>query len=83
MYEIIFKQSSNNARYFNTGKIPVGHGTICGFLTPIYYLRPTESTVSGNTITFESTKVVSGGVTTEDNSYAIPLYVIGYNTNLF
>lgn len=78
-YEIVFRQNKNssNERYFTTGKIPVGHGTILDTHSNNY--RPTETTVSGNTITFENASF-SG---TTNNEYVIPVYVIAYKTNLF
>lgn len=79
MYAIIFKQSVSTLRYFNTGKIIVGHGTILGFLTSVTNWRPTGTTVSGSVITFEDGRIGN----TVDNSYLIPLYVIGYNTGTF
>ena len=76
-YEIMFRQRTTTSRMFNTGKVPVGYGTILSTYANNY--RATGTTVSGTTITFESASA-SG---TADNSYAIPVYVIGYNTNLF
>ena len=69
-YEIVFRQNKNatNERYFTTGKIPVGHGTILNAYGTSY--RPTGTSVSGNTISFESAS--------PDNNYAIPIYVKGY-----
>ncbi len=79
MYEILFKQSISTQRIMTTGKIPVGNGTILNWNANAFYFRPTTTTVSGNTITFEDGK--SGSVVAND--YTIPLYVIGYNTGLF
>lgn len=76
-YEIIFRQNKTSTRYFSTGKIPVGHGTILNAYSNNF--RPTGTTVSGNTITFENASV--GGTT--NNEYVIPVYVIAYKTNLF
>lgn len=67
-YEIIFRQNTNSSRYFSTGKIPVGYGTILNAYSSNF--RATETTVSGNTIVFESA--------TPDNSYVIPVKIIGY-----
>lgn len=72
-YEIIFRQNRNSSRYFSTGKIPVGYGTILEAYGNNY--RPTGTTVSGNTIYFESAS--------PDNNYAIPEIVISYKNNLF
>lgn len=78
-YEIMFRQNTNttNKRYMTTGKIPVGHGTILNAYSNNY--RATGTTVSGNTISFESASV--GGTT--DNEYVIPVYVIGYKIGIF
>lgn len=78
-YEIIFRQNKNstNERYFTTGKLPVGHGTILNAYSNNY--RPTGTTISGNTIYFENASV--SGAT--DNGYAIPIYVIGYKIGIF
>lgn len=76
-YEIIFKQSTANERYFSTGKIPVGHGTILNAYANNY--RATETTVSRTTIDFENASY--GGTT--DNGYVIPMYVIVYKTGVF
>ena len=73
-YEIIFKQSNANERYFSTGKIPVGHGTILNAYGTNY--RPTGTTVSGNTIYFENANA-------SDNGYVIPVYVIGYKSGVY
>ena len=76
-YEIYFRQSKTTSRYFTTGKIPVGYGTILEVYGANY--RPTGTTMSGNTIYFENASV--SGAT--DNGYAIPIYVIGYKTGIF
>lgn len=82
-YEILFRQSTTVPRIFNTGKIPVGSGTILGFNTgSLWYLRATGDTVSGNTIAFEAGYGSSGSATV-DNTRTIPMYVIGYKTGLF
>lgn len=78
-YEIIFKQSSPNERYMTTGKIPVGHGTILGYVTSNNSYRATGSTVSGNTISFENAYVGS----TSNNGVVIPVYVIGYKSGVY
>ena len=80
-YEIIFKQNKNatNERYFTTGKIPVGHGTILSYITSNNTYRATETTVSGNTISFENAYVGS----TTNNDSVIPIYVIGYKSGVF
>ena len=57
-----------------TGKIPVGYGTILSWNTSTNMYRPTGTTVSGNTISFEDGKTTNG----VDNSTTIPTYVIGY-----
>ena len=76
-YEIIFRQSKTTTRYFSTGKIPVGYGTILNAYANNY--RPTGTTVSGNTIAFENASV--NGST--DNGYVIPVYVIGYKSGVY
>lgn len=78
-YEIIFKQSNTNERYFSTGKIPVGHGTILSYVTSNNSYRATGSTVSGNTIAFENAYVGS----TANNGNVIPIYVIGYKSGVY
>ena len=84
MYEIIFAQSITNPREFTTGKIPIGHGTILGYLVGgLWYFRATGETVSGSTMSFEDSKQSNANTTIVDNSRVIPLYVIGYNTGLF
>lgn len=85
-YAIIFKQSITGNRFYNTGQIPVGHGTICFYNAGgHYWYRATSDSVSGNIIDFESAEVVPiyQGSETVDNSRAIPMYVIGYKTGLF
>lgn len=76
-YEIIFKQSKTNERYFSTGKIPVGHGTILNAYANNY--RATGTSVSGNTISFEDAS--ANGST--NNEYVIPIYVIGYKSGVY
>lgn len=78
-YEIIFKQSNTNERYFSTGKIPVGHGTILSYITSNNSYRATETTVSGTTIAFENAYVGSSA----NNVVAIPIYVIGYKSGVY
>lgn len=73
-YEILFKQTNTNDRTMTTGKIPVGYGTILSWNTSINMYRPTATTVSGNTISFEDGKTTNG----VDNSTTIPIKVIGY-----
>lgn len=85
-YEIIFKQSMTGNRFYNTGQIPTGHGTILFYMSELYFWsRPISDTVSGTTITFQDCKVTSVVEHTHvtDNSRALPIYVIGYNTGLF
>ena len=79
-YEILFRQSTADARIMTTGKIPVGYGTILLWITTTNFFRPTDMTVSGNTITFLDCKNSSNVV---DNVRTIPMYVIAYNTGLF
>ena len=78
-YEILFKQSNVDDRIMTTGKIPVGYGTILHWNTSTNFFRPTETIVSGNSITFEDGKTSTG----VDNTKTIPLYVIGHKTGLF
>ena len=80
-YEIIFRQNKNvnNERYFSTGKIPVGHGTILSYNTSSNFYRATGTTVSGNTISFENAYAGS----TTDNDNVIPVYVIGYKSGVY
>lgn len=73
-YEILFRQSTNDGRIMSTGKIPVGNGTILHWNTANNFFRPTGTAVSGNTITFENGRMGNNN----DNSFTIPLYVIGY-----
>lgn len=83
-YEIIFKQGTTLERCLTTGLIPVGHGTILNYVFSYPKYRNTEETVTGNSISFENCISINsfGGGVTENNSL-IPLYVIGYKTNLF
>lgn len=73
-YEIIFRQNTTSSRYFSTGKIPVGYGTILNAYGTNY--RATGTTVSGNTIYFENAN-------SSDNGYVIPVYVIGYKSGVY
>ena len=73
-YEIIFRQNTTSSRYFSTGKIPVGYGTILNAYGNNY--RPTGTTVSGTSIYFENANA-------SDNGYVIPVYVIGYKSGVF
>lgn len=73
-YEILFRQNTTSARLMTTGKIPVGYGTILIWVTTVNMYRPTGTTVSGNTISFEDGKTTNG----VDNSTTVPTYVIGY-----
>ena len=73
-YEIIFRQSTTDVRLMTTGKIPVGSGTIMSWSTSLNFYRPTATTVSGNTITFEEGKNTNG----TDNNRTIPIYIIAY-----
>jgi hypothetical protein len=79
MYEIIFQQSATTSRMMTTGRIPVGNGTILFWGSGTVYSRPTATTVSGTSITFEHGKNGSS----QDDSSTIPMYVIGYKTGLF
>lgn len=74
-YEILFRQSTNDARIMATGKIPVGYGTILLWFATTNFYRPTDTIVSGNTITFSDCKNSSG---TTDNERTIPYKVIVY-----
>ena len=85
-YAIIFKQSTTGNRFYNTGQIPTGHGTILFYDAGlVYWFRATSDIVSGNTITFENCEEVSivNHVSLPAENRAIPIYVIGYNTGLF
>ena len=73
-YEIIFRQNTTSSRYFSTGKIPVGYGTILNAYGTNY--RATGTTVSGNTISFENANA-------SDNGYVIPVYVVGYKSGVY
>lgn len=74
-YEILFRQSTADARIMTTGKIPVGYGTILLWYATTSFYRPTDTTVNGNTITFFDCKNTSG---TTDNERTIPYKVIAY-----
>lgn len=78
-YEIIFRQSTSDSRIMTTGKIPVGYGTILQWNTASNFFRPTDTTVSGTSITFENGRMGNN----DDNSFTIPMYVIAYKTGLF
>lgn len=85
-FEIIYRNSTSNVKDFNTGIIPVGHGTTMSALGGgVYFYRNTNDAISGSTITFDKGEMVSAqtGAVTDDNSRIIPIYVIGYNTGLF
>lgn len=73
-YEIIFRQNTTSSRYFSTGKLPVGYGTILNAYGTNY--RATGQTVSGTSIYFENANAT-------DNGYVIPVYVIGYKSGVF
>lgn len=73
-YEIIFRQSTGTARCFSSGKIPVGYGTILHWMTGSNFWRPTETIVSGSSISFEKGR--NGN--TDDNTSIIPFKVIAY-----
>ncbi len=84
MYEILFLQSTTTSRMMTSGRIPVGNGTILDFITVYPKFRPTNATVSGNTITFEDCKSLNAiGSHVVENSSLIPMYVIAYNTGIF
>ena len=83
-YEIIHRQSTSNARFLTTGKIPVGHGTFMANPLALNQYRGTNENTSGNTITFTAGYLAQAdGSFLENNSMVIPMYVIGYNTGLF
>lgn len=73
-YEIIYRQNTTSSRYFSTGKIPVGYGTILNTHANNY--RATGTTITGNTIYFESANAT-------DNGYVIPVYVVGYKSGVY
>lgn len=74
-YEILFRQSTYDARIMTTGKIPVGFGTILLWFATTNFYRPTDTIVSGNTILFSDCRNSSG---TADNERTIPFKVIAY-----
>lgn len=83
MYEVVFHGSQTGANTFNTGKIPKGMNA---------FLQQTYSTsgainVRSRTINYvnDTTFLVIGGLIngSTDNTQCIPVYVIGYKTNLF
>lgn len=76
-YEIVFRQSTTSSRYFTTGKIPVGYGTILNSFGDIF--RATGSTVSGTSVSFEDAYQGS----TKTNNNVIPVYVVGYKSGVF
>ena len=78
-YEIIFRQNTTSSRYMSSGKIQAGYGTILGFNTSSNYYRPTGTTITGTSLSFENANI--GNST--DNAYVIPVYVIGYKQGAF
>lgn len=84
MYEVLCLQSTTNPRVLSTGKIPVGHGAFITVVSGQPRFRPTGTTVSGDTISFENCQQLTAiGSSTIANEQLIPMYVIGYNTGLF
>lgn len=89
-YEVIYLNNISEDRYYNTGKIPKGHGTSIFEVYPslnIYGVgcRNREITYTSDTaLTISEGKFSSGtGSQTVNNNACIPLYVIGYKTGLF
>lgn len=89
-YEVIYLNTISEDRYYNTGKIPKGHGTGIFDTYPslnIYGVgcRNREITYTSDTeLTISEGKFSSGtGSQTVNNNACIPLYVIGYKTGLF
>lgn len=84
MYEIAFKSATSVNEYITSGRIKTGYGG------NIYQGWTTDSGVSGRTRIFQYTSDTtitfgngSNGNNTPANENCIPLYVIGYVTNLF
>ena len=88
MYEIIFVNNETEDYYYNTGKIPKGHG--CRLVECygggggsnvrsriIDYSNDTQLNVQVGKYAYASTGAV------DSNGSCIPVYVIGYKTGLF
>lgn len=83
-YEIFCRQSTGNGRIISSGKVPVGHGTFIANPLSLNQYRGTAENTSGSTISFTAGYSANpDGSFTENNSLVIPMYIIGYKTNLF
>ncbi len=83
-YEIIFRFTKDINRTNSTGKVLKGSGTICTYAVGGNYYR-TINYVSDTSLNVSAGQVITtfGGTPNTDNSWCIPLYVIGYNTGNF
>lgn len=78
-YEIIYRQSTATKRLFNSGKIPVGFGTILNYCASTLRYRPTSETITNTTISFEN--AINNG--NQDNRECIPVCIILHKNGLF
>ena len=83
-YEIIYKNWISHEYYLTTGLIPVGLNTRFNALSSTITWRNVLS-MSGKNFQFDNgTSYTSyNGSTSEANENCIPVYVIGYKTDLF
>lgn len=83
-YEIIFRFTKDINRTNSTGKSLKGSGTICTYAVGGNYYRVINY-VSDTSLSVSDGEVITtfGGTPNTDNSWCIPLYVIGYKTGLF
>lgn len=89
-YEVIYLNTTSEDRYYNTGKIPKGHGAgifdvYASLNTYGVGCRNREITYTSDTeLTISEGRFSSGaGSQTVNNNACVPLYVIGYKTGLF
>ena len=83
-FEIIFKMKTDLNREISSGKVKKGSGTVCSFAIKGNYYRLVNYT-NDTTLDVSTGRSVPPASSTEstDNSWCIPIYVIGYNSDLF
>lgn len=82
-YEVIYRQSVDTARTFNTGKILKGNGTILSFQAILPHYRAINYNSDTSLTIGEGIDLPSYATTSANNSQCVPLYIIGYKTGLF
>lgn len=82
-YEVIFKQTTSIDRAFSSGKILKGYGTILNYHPAQAHYRAINYTTDTSLFIGEGVDVPQYGSTSSNNSQCIPIYIIGYKTNLF